>query len=97
MGTGGPFPGGKAQSGRDADHSPPRIDEERMSRSCRRIVSNARVLPTTYTFANRPWVSSNRAVRERELDEQQISHLAVTSLEDAGKSKQLSGSCVSHD
>jgi hypothetical protein len=22
MGTGGPFPGGKAQSGRDADHSP---------------------------------------------------------------------------
>jgi hypothetical protein len=23
MGTGGPFPGGKALSGRDADHSPP--------------------------------------------------------------------------
>jgi hypothetical protein len=23
MGTGGPFPGGKAQQGRDADHSPP--------------------------------------------------------------------------
>jgi hypothetical protein len=23
MGTGGPFPGGKAQSGRDANHSPP--------------------------------------------------------------------------
>jgi hypothetical protein len=23
MGTGGPFPGGKAQSGREADHSPP--------------------------------------------------------------------------
>jgi hypothetical protein len=23
MGTGGPFPGGKAQLGRDADHSPP--------------------------------------------------------------------------
>jgi hypothetical protein len=23
MGTGGPFPGGKARSGRDADHSPP--------------------------------------------------------------------------
>jgi hypothetical protein len=23
MGTGGPFPGGKAQPGRDADHSPP--------------------------------------------------------------------------
>jgi hypothetical protein len=22
MGTGGPFPGGKARSGRDADHSP---------------------------------------------------------------------------
>jgi hypothetical protein len=25
MGTGGPFPGGKARSGRDADHSPPSI------------------------------------------------------------------------
>jgi hypothetical protein len=23
MGTGGPFPGGKARLGRDADHSPP--------------------------------------------------------------------------
>jgi hypothetical protein len=23
MGTGGPYPGGKARSGRDADHSPP--------------------------------------------------------------------------
>jgi hypothetical protein len=23
MGTGGPFPGGKARSGHDADHSPP--------------------------------------------------------------------------
>jgi hypothetical protein len=23
MGTGGPFPGGKARPGRDADHSPP--------------------------------------------------------------------------
>jgi hypothetical protein len=23
IGTGGPFPGGKARSGRDADHSPP--------------------------------------------------------------------------
>jgi hypothetical protein len=23
MGTGGPFPGGKARTGRDADHSPP--------------------------------------------------------------------------
>jgi hypothetical protein len=23
MGTGGPFPGGKAQPGRDTDHSPP--------------------------------------------------------------------------
>jgi hypothetical protein len=23
MGTGGPFPGGKARSGRDTDHSPP--------------------------------------------------------------------------
>jgi hypothetical protein len=23
MGTGGPFPGGKARQGRDADHSPP--------------------------------------------------------------------------
>jgi hypothetical protein len=23
MGTGGPFPGGKARSGRDADHTPP--------------------------------------------------------------------------
>jgi hypothetical protein len=27
MGTGGPFPGGKAQLGRDADHSPPSIAE----------------------------------------------------------------------
>jgi hypothetical protein len=25
MGTGGPFPGGKARPGRDADHSPPSI------------------------------------------------------------------------
>jgi hypothetical protein len=25
MGTGGPFPGAKAQPGRDADHSPPSI------------------------------------------------------------------------
>jgi hypothetical protein len=25
MGTGGPFPGGKARTGRDADHSPPSI------------------------------------------------------------------------
>jgi hypothetical protein len=27
MGTGGLFPGGKARSGRDADHSPPSSDE----------------------------------------------------------------------
>jgi hypothetical protein len=27
MGTGGPFPGGKARPGRDADHSPPSIAE----------------------------------------------------------------------
>jgi hypothetical protein len=27
MGTGGPFPGGKAWPGRDADHSPPSIAE----------------------------------------------------------------------
>jgi hypothetical protein len=27
MGTGGPFPGGKARPGRDADHSPPSNDE----------------------------------------------------------------------
>jgi hypothetical protein len=26
-GTGGPFPGGKARPGRDADHSPPSITE----------------------------------------------------------------------
>jgi hypothetical protein len=25
MGTGGPFPGGKARPGRDADHSPPLV------------------------------------------------------------------------
>jgi hypothetical protein len=25
MGTGGPFPGGKARPGRDADHSPPHL------------------------------------------------------------------------
>jgi hypothetical protein len=27
MGTGGPFPGGKARPGRDADHSPPSSSE----------------------------------------------------------------------
>jgi hypothetical protein len=27
VGTGGPFPGGKAWPGRDADHSPPSSDE----------------------------------------------------------------------
>jgi hypothetical protein len=27
MGTGGPFPEGKAQQGRDADHSPPSTAE----------------------------------------------------------------------
>jgi hypothetical protein len=27
MGTGGPFPGGKARPGRDADHSPPSCAE----------------------------------------------------------------------
>jgi hypothetical protein len=27
MGTGGPFPGGKARPGRDADHSPPSSTE----------------------------------------------------------------------
>jgi hypothetical protein len=27
MGTGGPFPGGKARTGRDADHSPPSSSE----------------------------------------------------------------------
>jgi hypothetical protein len=27
MGSGGPFPGGKARPGRDADHSPPSIAE----------------------------------------------------------------------
>jgi hypothetical protein len=27
LGTGGPFPGGNARSGRDADHSPPSSDE----------------------------------------------------------------------
>jgi hypothetical protein len=27
MGTGGPFPGGKARPGRDTDHSPPSIAE----------------------------------------------------------------------
>jgi hypothetical protein len=29
MGTGGPFPGGKARPGRDADHSPPSSAEVR--------------------------------------------------------------------
>jgi hypothetical protein len=29
MGTGGPFPGGKGRSGRDADHSPPSSAEVR--------------------------------------------------------------------
>jgi hypothetical protein len=33
MGTGGPFPGGKARPRRDADHSPPSSDEIEMSRS----------------------------------------------------------------
>jgi hypothetical protein len=33
MGTGAPFPGGKARSGRDADHSPPSSSRLRMSRS----------------------------------------------------------------
>jgi hypothetical protein len=33
MGTGGPFPGGKARPGRDADHSPPLVLRSWMSRS----------------------------------------------------------------
>jgi hypothetical protein len=32
-GTGGPFPGGKARLGRDADHSPHLVPRSRMSRS----------------------------------------------------------------
>jgi hypothetical protein len=33
MGTGGPFPGAKTRSGRDADHSPHLVPRLRMSRS----------------------------------------------------------------
>jgi hypothetical protein len=33
MGTGGPFPGGKARPGRDADHSPHLVSRSWMSRS----------------------------------------------------------------
>jgi hypothetical protein len=33
MGTGGPFPGGKARPGRDADHSPHLVPRSRTSRS----------------------------------------------------------------
>jgi hypothetical protein len=33
MGTGGPFPGGKARPGRDVDHSPHLVQRSRMSRS----------------------------------------------------------------
>jgi hypothetical protein len=33
MGTGGPFPGGKARPGRDANHSPHLVPRSRMSRS----------------------------------------------------------------
>jgi hypothetical protein len=33
MGTGGPFPGGKARPGRDADHSPHLVPSSWMSRS----------------------------------------------------------------
>jgi hypothetical protein len=33
MSTMGPFPGGKAQPGRDADHSPHKVPTSRMSRS----------------------------------------------------------------
>jgi hypothetical protein len=33
MGTGGPFPRGKARPGRDADHSPHLVPRTRMSRS----------------------------------------------------------------
>jgi hypothetical protein len=33
MGTGGPFPGGKAILGRDADHAPLLVPRSRMSRS----------------------------------------------------------------
>jgi hypothetical protein len=33
MGTGGPFPGGKARPRRDADHSPHLVPRSRMSRS----------------------------------------------------------------
>jgi hypothetical protein len=33
MGTGGPFPGGKARRGRDADYSPHLVPKSRMSRS----------------------------------------------------------------
>jgi hypothetical protein len=34
MGNGGPFPGGKARPGRDANHSPHLVLRSRMSRSC---------------------------------------------------------------
>jgi hypothetical protein len=34
MGTGAPFPRGKARPGRDADHSPHLVPRSRMSRSC---------------------------------------------------------------
>jgi hypothetical protein len=37
MGTGGPFPGGKARPGRDADHSPHLVP---MSRMCRSYISS---------------------------------------------------------
>jgi hypothetical protein len=33
MGTGGPFPGGKARPGRDTDHSPHLVPKSRMSRN----------------------------------------------------------------
>jgi hypothetical protein len=37
MGTGGPFPGGKARPGRDADHSPPSSAEVKNEQGLRGV------------------------------------------------------------
>jgi hypothetical protein len=40
VGTGGPFPGGKALPGRDADHSPHLVLSSRMSRSYTPLIAS---------------------------------------------------------
>jgi hypothetical protein len=58
MGTGGPFPGGKARPGRDTDHSPHLVPKSRMSRSytsfpIKRLVACSGTALALWEFWNR--------------------------------------------